>query len=364
MNISMINKMIRTNQFFFVLIVIGLTAATACKEEIPGLDEAKVTNTDYTLVEVENIDISNDPIPIYSIGKVGTEEEVKLSFKIGGIISYIEGEEGKYIKAGETLARLRTDEIDAQVKKAERALQKAQRDLQRVQKMYNEGAATLENIQDLTTLVDISKADLQIARFNQNYASIVSPVSGRILRKNAEANELVSPGQPIFILSASQSSSLLKASISDKDITKINYGDSVRVFFDAYQDDVFIGRVLRFSESADPRTGTFEVDINLNEKGKRLRNGYIGRVEIYPRQAASYLKIPIDALVEGIDEGIIIFTPEGEIARRHVVSPEYIGKDFFTISRSESYDFTEVITTGAPYLLDGGKIKITQGSAL
>ena len=73
---------------------------------------------------------------------------------------------------------MRTNEIDAQVLKAERALQKAKRDLERVQKMYADSAATLENVQDLTTLVQVSEADVDVAKFNQTYAKIISPVSG------------------------------------------------------------------------------------------------------------------------------------------------------------------------------------------
>ena len=354
------NGIMKLNELCFIVLILSVISIMGCKEKIAGLDEAKVKSTEYTSVEVSPVVVSNDPIPIYSIGKVGIEEEVKLSFKIGGIISELSGEVGMTIRKGTVLARLRTNEIDAQVIKAQRALQKAQRDLERTQKMYNEGAATLENIQDLTTLVEVSKADVEIAQFNQSYSNIVSPVNGRILKKNAEANELIGPGQPVFIISSRQSSSLLKASISDKDIAKINYGDKTKIFFDAYPNEEFEGKILRFSESADPRTGTFELDIDLNDKGKRLRNGYIGRVEIYPKQITSYFKIPINALVEGVDDGVIIFTPDDNIARRHVVSPQYIGKDYFTVSRKEGYDFSQVITTGAPFLLDGDKIKITE----
>ena len=358
MNNLRMNSLFNFKAFGFMTIIIGTLQFTSCKEKIEGLDEAKIKNDEFTTVEVKNIKISNEPIPIYSIGKICTEEEVKLSFKIGGIISKIYGEEGKTVKKGETLAILRTNEIDAQVNKAQRALQKAKRDLERVQTMYNDGAATLENIQDLTTLVEISRSDLEVAQFNQSYAKIVSPVSGRILLKNAEAHELVSPGQPIYIIAAKQATSLLKASISDKDISKINYGDKAKISFDAYPEEEFDGSIIRFSESADPRTGTFEVEIQLNEKGKRLRNGYIGRVEIFPKQILSYLKIPIDALVEGVDDGVIIFTPDRNLAKRHVVVPQHIGKDYFTISNDQ--DFSQVITTGAPFLLDGDKIKITE----
>ena len=337
-----------------------ILALCSCKEKLEHLDTSKVKIKDYTLVEVANVEISNDPIPIFSIGKVASDEEVKLSFKTGGIISEIRGKEGQSIRKGAILAGLHTDEIDAQVSKAHRALQKAGRDLDRVNKMYNEGAATLENIQDLTTLVEVSRADVRVAEFNQQYSKIESPVFGRIVARNGEAGELVGPGQTIFIISSRQSSLLIKASLSDKDISKINYGDKAKIHFDAYPDETFHGSILRISESADPRTGTFGVDIEINENQRRFRNGYIGRVEIFPKQIQSYYKIPIDGLVEGKGDMITLFIPDqsGTIATEISVVPEYIGKDYFTVTRSSEVNIDRVVTTGAAYLADKDKIQI------
>lgn len=331
-----------------------------CKEKIAEVESASQEILNYTIVEVADVEISNDPIPVYAIGHVASDEEVKLSFKIGGIISGLSADEGDYVKQGAQLASIRTTEIDAQVLKAQRALQKARRDLDRVQKMHEEQAATLENVQDLTTLVEVSKADLDIAQFNQKYAKIISPVNGRILRKLAENEELVSPGQPIFIIASSQKSQVVKVSLSDRDITQINYGDKAKIFFDAYPNTIFEGSVLQISESSDPRTGTFEVDLRVNKKGKRLRNGYIGRIEILPRQVSSYYKIPIDALVEGNDELLTVFIPEkgDSVAHEVALKPDFIGENYFTVERSEDLVLDRVITSGAPYLLDKDKIKV------
>lgn len=328
-----------------------------CKEQLKEVEEL---TQDFTYVEVADVEISNTAIPIFAIGRVASEEEIKLSFKIGGIISGVFAEEGQYVKEGKLLASLRTNEIDAQVLKARQALDKASRDLDRINKMYAEGAATLENVQDLTTLVQVSEADLEVAQFNRKYAQIVTPSSGRIIRKMGENGELVSPGQPIYLLSTSQSAPLIKASLSDRDVTKIKYGDKAEIRFDAYPDEAFGGKVLRISESSDPRTGTFEVEIEINSKGKRLRNGYIGRVEIKPKQTAYYYKIPIDALVEGDDDLLTVFVPSenNSTAIKVLLRPEYIGADYFTVSRGEQLDLDKVITSGGPYLLDGDKIQI------
>jgi RND family efflux transporter MFP subunit len=344
-----------TSIFFITLFLF-----VACKETIEEMESASLETQENTIVEVQNVELTNDPIPIFAIGRFGSDEEVKLSFKIGGIVSSISADEGQYVKEGTQLATLRTTEIDAQVLKAQQALQKAQRDLDRIQNMYKDGAATLENVQDLTTLVQVSTADLDVVRFNQQYAKIISPVSGRILHRSAENGELVGPGQPIFIVSSTQKSQLLKASLSDRDVARINYGDKARIHFDAFPNELFNGKVLRVSESSDPRTGTFEVDIQIDARGKRMRNGYIGRVEILPLQVESYYKVPLDALVEGNEEEVTIFLlqEEGNTAKEIKVRPDFIGEDYFTVSRANNLVLEKVITSGAPYLRDNDKIQI------
>ena len=125
-------------------------------------------------------------IPIYTIGRVSTGTETKLSFKTGGYIEALYVDEGDYVRKGKMLAQLQTTEIDAQVNKTRRALEKAMRDLERFQSMLADSIATLENVQDLTTQVEIAKADLEIAQFNQGYSKIVAPVSGRVVMKLSE----------------------------------------------------------------------------------------------------------------------------------------------------------------------------------
>lgn len=336
-----------------------LLISSSCKEEIAELNEVQATRN-YTIVEVAPITITDDPIAIHGIGRVASDKEVKLSFKIGGIISSMAKDEGDYVKAGTVLATMRTNEIDAQVLKAQRALQKAERDLDRVNKMYADSAATLEAVQDLTTLVEISTADLEVAQFNQKYARVISPISGRILRRLAEPNELVSPGQPIFIIASSQGGAyIMKAALSDKEINKVNYNDKVDITFDAYQHQTFSGKIVQIAESADPRTGTFDIEISIDNGKNRLRNGYIGRISILPNQKISYAKIPMDAIVEASDNQLTLFSPiqQDTIAKEWQISPLQIDGKYVLI-RADGGLPERVITSGAPYLVDGDIIHI------
>lgn len=347
----------------YTLLFCSILILFSCKDNVESLASVTDKIDKRALVKIEPIEQKSQAIPIFGIGRLGSDTEIKLSFKIGGIISRIKAKEGQKVRKGQVLARVRSNEIDAQVLKAKQALDKAERDLERVKKMFAEEAATSENVDDLATLVEVSKADLSIARFNQKYASITSPVSGRIIKRMAEPNELVAPGQPVFLIASNEGKAfVMQVNLSDRDIARVKYGDNAIASFDAFPKETFEGEVSLISESSDPRTGTFSVELTIKSKGKRLRNGYIGRVEIQPESDTPFLAIPMAALVEGDDEGVTIFVPsaDGKTAKEVVVKPLQIHADFIAIKQSD-VSFSSVITSGAPYLIDGDSIRTVDG---
>ncbi|MFK7771818.1 MAG: efflux RND transporter periplasmic adaptor subunit [Saprospiraceae bacterium] len=324
-------------------------------------NESKEPTQQKNFVKVASVETKTEPIPIQAIGRLGSDTELKLSFKIGGFISTLKAKEGDFVRKGSLLGTMRTNEIDAQVLKAERAVQKASRDLERVKKMFADSVATSENIDDITTLLQVSEADLEVAKFNQKYAKIISPVSGRVIRRLAEPNELVSPGQPILMIASSQGGTyVMKVSLSDKDVNRVKMKSQAEVDFDAFPNDIFHGKISNIAESADPMTGTFEVEISIDSENKRLRNGYIGRAKISPIESEPYLELPIESIVEGDKKEVTIFVPtqSDTIAREIKVEPIHITNHSIFIKRPEGEIIEKVVTTGAAYLIDGDRIYV------
>ncbi|MFT6320192.1 MAG: RND family efflux transporter MFP subunit [Granulosicoccus sp.] len=312
-------------------------------------------------VKIETVKTKTEPIPIQAIGRLGSDTELKLSFKVGGFISTLKANEGDYVRKGSLLGTMRTNEIDAQVLKAERAVQKAGRDLERGKKMFADSVATSENIDDLTTLLQVSEADLDVAKFNQKYAEIISPVNGRVIRRLAEPNELVSPGQAVLMIASSQGSTyVMKVSLSDKDVNRVKMRSQAEVDFDAFPNEIFSGKISNIAESADPMTGTFEVEISIDSKNKRLRNGYIGKAKISPMESEPYLELPIQAIVEGDQKEVTIFVPtqSDTIAKEIKVEPIHITNHSIFIKKPAEGMIEKVVTTGAAYLIDGDRIYI------
>lgn len=344
---------------YFAIILIGISS---CKENYESVIAESAEPVNYIPVRVEKIERGQEEVPLYAIGRISSDTETKLSFKTGGYISKLRVREGDFIRKGKLLGSLRTEEIDAQVLKAQRANDKAARDLSRVSAMYKDSVATLENVEDLTTLVEVSGADLKIAKFNQQYSKIIAPISGRVIKRLAEPNELVSPGQPIFIIGSSGNQSYnMKVYISDKDINMISYGTKAVLSFDAFANVEFEGKVNRISESADPMTGTFEVELSIATGKERLRNGMIGRVRLYPSQTTKFLKIPTVALSEGEGDEVTIFVPDetDTIALARRVQVSRFGDGHIWVD-SRALEEDRVVTFGSAYLRDGEVIKIIE----
>jgi len=112
---------------------------------------------------------------ILTNGVVANKDELRLSFKVAGVIKSIHVDEGQAVHAGERLAQIEQTEIDAQLEQARALAEKAQRDLARGERLFADEVITLEQLQDLRTAAATARAQLQGVQFNRGYSVITAP---------------------------------------------------------------------------------------------------------------------------------------------------------------------------------------------
>lgn len=330
--------------------VIGGAALLAGCSRDAGAGSAAVANEPMKVV-VAPIRKSTRALPIRTSGRLSAKAEIKLSFKIGGLVERFFADEGARVRSGALMARLNLSEIDAQVLQAQSALEKARRDLERIEGLYKDSVATLEQLQDTRTGAEMAEAALQIAVFNRKHAEITAPATGRILKRAAEAGELVAAGQPIFLFSADEEGWVVRVGLSDRDIVKLAVGDSASLIFDAYPGQAFNGWVAEVADAADPLSGTFEVEVAVKDPGRLLKSGFVARVDLYPAQAESVMLAPIEALVEGNGREGVVFVYDaatGQAKKVPVQIARILDAELAITGGLEDYD--QVITEGAGFL--------------
>ncbi len=336
-----------------ILILLLMLSVLACNRVPEGTQKDDRTRVTVIPAEIKEIRES-----VRTSGQLSSKTEVRLSFKTGGLIEQINVKEGQPVARGAIIARLNLAEVNAIEHQADLAFLKAERDYERIENLYNDSVATLENLQDAHTALDVAKANLEIARFNRKYSIIEAPARGKILKKLAEENEIVGPGQPVFLFGSSDDEWVVKANLTDKDMVTIDLGDPATVWFDAYPGINFQAIASEIGKAADPYTGTYEVELTVDPQDYLLASGFIARVEIFAPQPTMCLQIPIDALVEAQGDGGFIFIAKGDRAEKRQIKTYNIQE---MICIKEGLEEGElVIIEGSNYLKDNDEILILE----
>ncbi len=256
---------------------------------------------------------------IRTTGRLAFNNEYQLSFKTGGIVEAVYINESQRVRAGELLASLALDEIEAKTSQASIAVEKAKRDFERTKALYADSVATLEQLQNAESQLQNAQQDLQAAQFNLNQSKIVAPSNGIIQKILVKENEITGAGNPIIIFGAENQGKVLVANISDVDVVKIEIGDKATFNFDAFHETAFSGKVIEIAGMANPTTGTYEVIIQVNDANNQLKPGFIGSAIITSSKVNQWIEIPIEAMLQANNKTGVIYKIENELAiKQHV----------------------------------------------
>jgi RND family efflux transporter MFP subunit len=250
-------------------------------------------------------------------------------------------------------------EVGAAVTQAREAASKAARDLARVQALYADGVATREQLEDAGTAAAVSTAALASTEFNAAHARIVAPTDGVVLRKLAEAGELVAAGQPVVIVGGADQGWIVRIGLADRDVVRVHAGDAATVTFDAWPGRTFAGRVANVAASADPATGTFTVEVAVVPGDAPFVQGLVAKVALNPTPGAPTTVVPVQALVEanGSEASVFVYDAAHSIVRRVSIQVGRLsGTDVEVLGGLEPGAL--VVTDGAAFLENGEAVRI------
>ncbi len=199
--------------------------------------------------------------------------EIIVSAQVPGELMFFDIEEGDLLGKGAVIGLIDTTDlslskklllqqkqtIGAQLQNIRSEIEVQQQQLKnnlvnqkRIQNLYNEGAATQKQLDDINGLVDINKkqiaathsrkeaiinqmksVDVQVEQVNRKIEKcmVVNPEKGTVLVKYSEAGELTGTGKPLYKL-ADLEKMKLKAYISGDQLAHISIGQEVEVMYD------------------------------------------------------------------------------------------------------------------------------------
>lgn len=250
--------------------------------------------------------------------------EVEISSKLAGQIEAFTKEEGDTVQKGELLAELEHKELSAQLKVAEATTKVAEAqiaqaktnlknfedNLRRIKELFKSGATTQQQLDDIESKTEAARDQVRSLGYSREQAQaqrnliliqienarIFAPISGRIIKKTAEAGETVFPGVPVLTL-ADLSRVTLKIYLKETEVGRVRLGQAVKVKVDAYPKESFEGKISYVSPSAeftpkniqtkDERVKlVFAVKITIPNPKELLKPGLPADAEIVPQEAS------------------------------------------------------------------------------
>jgi RND family efflux transporter MFP subunit len=344
---------------FTILALACLVILASCKKE----NETKVVDSvsefiAVSLVKVTEVARENT---ISGSGLLSTENEIRYSFKTGGIIDRIFVGEGQSFKQGQLLASLNLTEIESGYAQAKLGFEKAQRDYKRVQNLFADSVATLEQLQNSQTALELAEQQLTSVAFNKKYACIYADRSGFVVKKLANEGEIIAGGHPVLACSENGSKSWeLKIGLSDKEWAKVAIGHKAKVMLEAFPDTWWEAHVFRKSGAADLGTGSFQVELKLDNLSEQAAIGMFGKAIIQTGRQQKSRLIPYEALIEADGKQAYVFVPNGN----NQVKKQPVTIDNFTesgVSIGEGLEGIESIIIGnSAFLNEFSAIQIIQ----
>lgn len=280
------------------LLPCAVVLALACTG---GAEHGRPPATTAVPVELATARPAGTADPVIATGRYAARDEVPLAFKTGGIVARVLVDEGDVVRQGQLLAALDLREIEALVAAARAGVEKAQRDHDRLQRLLDDSVATRAQVQDAATALEAARAGLAQAQVNRDYSVITAPEPGVVQQRLLAPGALAAPGQPVLQVGGARRGAVLRVGLADREAVRVRPGDAATVRFVALEGTTLSGTVTLVGRSADPRTGTYLVEVALVGAAS-LPLGLVGEARIAPRAGAvggrRGVAVPMTALLE------------------------------------------------------------------
>lgn len=283
------------------------------------------------------------------VGTVRSRQRALVEAKVSGRVLEYSATPGTAVKAGQQLARLDVQEIQAKVDQARAQLDQAQRDFERQKQLIASNATTRQDFDAAETRVKIGAGALSEAETMLGYARVTAPFDGVVTRKLADVGDLAMPGKPLLEIEA-PTSLRFEADLPEAILDRVKLGDRMAVRLT----QVVEGIVSEISPVADPVSRTFMVKLDL-PPSEGLRTGQFGRVSV-PVGETRLLLVPKDAIVQRGQMEIVFVVQAGKAVLRLVKTGKVLEGRVEVLSGIEEGE--QVIVSDIARLTDGQPVTI------
>jgi cobalt-zinc-cadmium efflux system membrane fusion protein len=160
-------------------------------------------------------------------------------------------------------------------------------------------------------LYGISPSDLKSELYQKPRLVVRSPLGGIITEKHAIVGELSDPSKSLFTV-VDLSSVWVLVDINEKDISKVQKGESAVFTVAALPGQKLQGRITSIADVVDEATHTVKARLSVENPGRKLKPEMFAIVELaQPSLAVTVLAVPEEALQDIDGKKVLFVTGNG-----------------------------------------------------
>lgn len=330
-------------------------------------------------------------------GYVVAQRAAAVASKGTGRLEELRVEEGDQVKAGDIIARLEADDVNASLSASKAVLGQAEAALGYANAQAREAKLRYDRVTDLkdkklasdaeydqaraaheSALANVASAEagLNAAKANVEWAEVQventiirAPFDGTVLTKTADVGEVVAPfassasSRGAVVTIADMSSLEVEADVSESNIQQIRVDQPCLITLDAIPAEPYRAKVKKIVPTADRSKATVMVKVSFDQIDSRVLPEMSAKINFLPSgQSAedvstkTVLTVPAAAIVTRNGSQIVFVAKQGRVSARTIETGQTYGG---VVEVRSGVDIGDVVVLTPPAgMADGDAVKL------
>ncbi len=329
----------------------------ASPSAVPTLDkpvpEKRSSSKDNIKVLVRQSYAKQHPIFLTFKGRSEPARVVSVKAETTGVVVSVGAEEGQLVNKGDVLCQIEVASRQARVNEARASLETARIDYEATAQLVEQGWKPPNQKLSAKAKLDTAKAALETAEIELSKTRIRAPFSGVFEVRQAEVGDFLTPGAACGQV-LDLDPLVVSADMSEKYAGLLQAGAEAIARL-GKNSQIILGRVRYVASSSDEATGTYRLEVALENKDGVLPAGQSADVRIQIGEG----------LAHHISPALIVYSDEGAPGVRYVGPDELVQLALVEIVDSDDAgvwvgglpDEARIIVQGQDYVQEGLKVE-------
>ncbi len=369
-----------------VAVLVAASVLGGCGDRAAGGPAGAPPPPEVTVVEVAPRNVA---LPYECAGRIEGSREVEVRARVSGILLQRTYDEGRPVRAGETLFVIDPALYRAEVQGAQALLAdatarraRAEREQTRLEPLLAQRATSQKSFDDAVSEAELARAAVLLAQarldraeLDLSYTRVKAPIAGLSSRASFSEGSLVEPGENGLLTRIWQVEPIwVRFSVPDAKLLELHRGlaegrlqapaPSEREVEIVLADGALHperGR-LNFSDSqVDRATGAVDLRAELPNAGGELVPGQFVRVRLLGIERRQAILVPQRAILQSPQgKFVYVVAADGTAAMRPIEVGEWIGEQWLVESGLAAGD--RVVVDGIVKVRPGSPVRIAEPS--